>query len=127
VLADPLKGKQLSKALDQLSEEGAVQVFRPIHSNEQFLGVVGPLQFEIVLYRIKAEYGVQVKMAPLGYAMARWLASDKKDALEAFIQANGQNICKDQHDHPTILINESWQLRLLEERNPDIKFLATSE
>jgi peptide chain release factor 3 len=127
VLLDPLKSKQLSKGLDQLSEEGAVQVFRPQHSNDQYLGVVGPLQFDVVAYRIRAEYGVEVRFQPLPYSVARWLASDKKDVLEAFIRANGSAICFDQHQEPTMLIDELWRLRLFEERNPDIKFLATSE
>jgi peptide chain release factor 3 len=127
ILADPLKSKQLAKGLDQLSEEGAVQVFRPVTSNDQYLGVVGPLQFEIVAYRILAEYGVQVKFQGLPYSVARWLTSPTPEALAAFIQANNQNVCNDQHGHPTILVDEPWRLRLLEERNPDIRFDATSE
>jgi peptide chain release factor 3 len=127
ILGEPLKSKQLAKALDQLSEEGAVQVFRPLNSNDQYLGVVGPLQFEVVTYRIFAEYGVKVRFQSLPYSVARWFSSPKKDVLESFIQANSQNICFDQHDHPTILVDEPWRLRLLEERNPDIVFTATSE
>jgi peptide chain release factor 3 len=127
VLRDPLKSKQLSKGLDQLSEEGAVQVFRPSHSNDQYLGVVGPLQFEVVVYRILAEYGVQVRFESLPYSVARWISSTKADVLDRFISANSQQVCFDQHDHPTILVDEPWRLRLLEERNPDITFSATSD
>ena len=64
-LKDPLKSKQLNKALDQLSEEGAVQVFRPISRNDQILGVVGVLQFDVVQYRIQHEYGVKVNFMGL--------------------------------------------------------------
>ena len=127
VLVDPIKSKQLSKALDQLSEEGAVQVFRPAHSNDQYLGVVGPLQFEVVLYRILAEYGVQVRFVNLPYGVARWITSAKAEKLAEFIQANSQNVCYDQHQLPTILVDEPWRLRLMEERNPEIQFSATSE
>jgi peptide chain release factor 3 len=127
VLRDPLKSKQLAKGLDQLSEEGAVQVFRPKHSNDQYIGVVGPLQFEVVMYRILAEYGVTVKFEGLPYSVARWISSDKKDKFEEFVRTNAQAICYDQHDHPTILIDEPWRLRLVEERNPDIKFSSTSD
>jgi peptide chain release factor 3 len=126
-LVDPLKSKQLAKALDQLSEEGAVQVFRPIHGNDQYLGVVGVLQFEVVNYRILAEYGVQARMHPLPFGLARWLASDKPAVLDEFVRTNAQNCCRDQHGNPAILVDEPWRLRLLEERNPDIKFAATSE
>lgn len=127
VLVDPLKSKQLAKALDQLSEEGAVQVFRPLHSSDQYLGVVGPLQFDVVAYRVQAEYGVQVRFQPLPYSVARWIASEKGEVLDAFIRANAQTICYDQHQHPTILVDEPWRLRLLEERNPDVRFERTSE
>ena len=74
-LKNPLKSKQLSKALDQLSEEGAVQVFRPLHSNDQYLGVVGILQIDVVKYRIKAEYNVDVVMHPLAFSAARWISA----------------------------------------------------
>ena len=126
-LVDPLKSKQLAKGLDQLSEEGAVQVFRPINSSDQYLGVVGPLQFEVVNYRILAEYGVQVRMHPLNYSVARWVSSSNDLVLDEFLRANSQNICRDQHDNPCILIDEGWRLRLFEERNPEIRFDATSE
>lgn len=127
VLIDPLKSKQLAKGLDQLSEEGAVQVFRPKYSNDQYIGVVGPLQFDVVKYRIQAEYGVTVKFVTLPYSVARWISSERKDKLDTYIQENANNICFDQHDHPTILVDEPWRLRLIEERNPDIVFSATSE
>lgn len=126
-LLDPIKSKQLTKALDQLSEEGAVQVFRPIHSSDQYLGVVGPLQFEVVAYRIKAEYGVEVRFHSLPYGVARWLRSEKPVILDEFIRVQQQNVCLDQHQNPAILVDEPWRLRLLEERNPDIQFVATSE
>jgi peptide chain release factor 3 len=127
VLAEPLKSKQLTKGLDQLSEEGAVQVFRPTVSSDQYLGVVGTLQFDVVAYRIKAEYGVAVKFESLPYGVARWISSPKKEALALFIKNNQHNVCLDQHQCPTILVDEPWRLRLLEERNPDIVFSATSE
>jgi peptide chain release factor 3 len=88
---------------------------------------VGPLQFEVVVYRILAEYGVQVRFESLPYSVARWISSTKADVLDRFITANSQQVCFDQHDHPTILVDEPWRLRLLEERNPDITFSATSE
>lgn len=126
-LLDPMKSKQLSKALDQLSEEGAVQVFRPSHGNDQYIGVVGALQFDVVLYRIKAEYGVDTRMHPLPYNVARWITSDDKAALDDYIKANANNICYDQHQAPAILVDELWRLRLFEERNPKITFRSTSE
>ena len=127
ILAEPLKSKQLRKGLDQLSEEGAVQVFRPLHSNDQYLGVVGVLQFDVVKFRIEAEYGVRIKMAQLAYSAARWFSCDDKVKLEKFRKEQSQNICLDQHEKETILLDHDWRLKYLLERHPDVKFTSTSE
>lgn len=127
VLKDALKSKQLKKALDQLSEEGAVQVFRPVNSNEQYLGVVGVLQIDVVKYRIQSEYGVEVTMGGLPYRAARWLACDDEKKLEQFVRTNSQAICLDAHKNPTLLLDHEWRLKLYEERNEEIEFLATAK
>jgi peptide chain release factor 3 len=126
-LEDPLKGKQLKKGLDQLSEEGAVQVFRPITSNDQYLGVVGVLQFDVVKFRIQAEYGVNTRFFPLPYAAARWIAADLPEDLEKLTREQSQNICLDQHGNPTILLDQPWRLKFYQDRHPKVKFFATSE
>ena len=126
-LKDPLKSKQLNKALDQLSEEGAVQVFRPIHATEQFLGVVGVLQFDVVQYRILHEYGVNVVFGGLPYAAARWVHCEDKIALDEFVRAQGQVMCIDQHGNYTIMLDNAWRINFLKERYPKIIFTATSE
>lgn len=126
-LKDPLKSKQLKKALDQLSEEGAVQVFRPINSNDQYLGVVGILQIDVVKYRIQAEYNVNVEMKPLPYKAARWItAKDKKD-LENFLATQSQNICRDCHENPALLLDHEWRLKYHQERNPKLEFHDTAK
>lgn len=127
VLKDPLKSKQLGKALDQLSEEGAVQVFRPVENNDQYLGVVGILQIDVVKYRIKAEYNVQVEMQPLPYTAARWISAKNPKDLETFKREQARNICLDSHLNPTLLLDHGWRVRYHEERHPDIEFMTTSE
>lgn len=126
-LADPMKSKQLNKALDQLSEEGAVQVFRPIYGSEQILGVVGVLQFDVVQYRIQHEYGVKVNFTRLPYSAARWIFSDDPKAMEEFVRAQGQVLCLDQHEQRAILLEDTWRLKFLQERFPKITYSATSE
>lgn len=126
-LKDPLKSKQLGKALDQLSEEGAVQVFRPIHSADQFLGVVGVLQFDVVAYRIEHEYGVKVQFSGLSYAAARWIVCEDQKKLEEFVRAQGQHICLDQHGNHCILMENDWRIKFLKERYPDVDYSQTSE
>ncbi len=126
-LRDPLKSKQLRKGLDQLSEEGAVQVFRPLHNNDQYLGVVGMLQIDVVKYRIKEEYGVEVNMRPLAYTAARWVYSEDRKALEKFMNDEAQHIVLDSRGNPTLLLDYDWRLKYHEERHPALKFVRTAE
>jgi len=126
-LLDPLKSKQLNKALDQLSEEGAVQVFRPINSNAQVLGVVGVLQFDVVKYRIEHEYGVRIKFSSLPFCAARWVRYDSEADYDEFRIGQSQYVCLDQHGKPTILLENEWRLKYLHERYPNIRYTATSE
>ena len=73
-LKDPLRTKSLNKGLDQLSEEGASQVFRPLDSNEVVLGAIGLLQFDVVAHRLRHEYGVECTFEAVPVATARWLS-----------------------------------------------------
>nr|WP_302504227.1 peptide chain release factor 3 [Geoalkalibacter halelectricus] len=83
-LKNPLKVKQLQKGLLQLSEEGAVQVFRPLFGSDYILGAVGVLQFDVTMARLKAEYGVDAVYEGVDYATARWVACDDRKKLEEF-------------------------------------------
>lgn len=127
VLRDPLKSKQLNKALNQLSEEGAVQVFRPVTSNDQILGVVGILQFDVVKFRIENEYGVKIDFAPLPYSAARWVHCANEKEMEKFKVAQAQYICLDQHENPAILLENTWRLKYLNERFPEVQYTTTAE
>jgi peptide chain release factor 3 len=126
-LKDPLKSKQLNKALDQLSEEGAVQVLRPINNNDQWLGVVGALQFDVVKYRVEHEYGVRVEFQGLPYSVARWIKCDDAKVLEQFTREQSQYICRDQREDLVILLEQTWRLKMLTERYPKVLYEATSE
>src|SRR5699024_1838466 len=75
-LRDPLKAKALAKGLEQLSEEGATQFFRPLMSNDLILGAVGVLQFDVVAYRLKSEYGVEATFENVSVSTARWVYCD---------------------------------------------------
>ncbi|HYQ70320.1 MAG TPA: peptide chain release factor 3, partial [Gammaproteobacteria bacterium] len=73
ILNDPLRMKALQKGLDQLCEEGATQLFRPLKNNDLILGAVGILQFDVVAHRLKDEYGVECRFEPVSVATARWI------------------------------------------------------
>ena len=126
-LKDPLKSKQLNKALDQLSEEGAVQVLRPLNSNDLWLGVVGALQFDVVKYRVEHEYGVRVEFHMLPYNVARWVKCDDVKMIEQFKQEQSQYLCRDQREDLVILLEQTWRLKMLNERYPKVTYANTSE
>ncbi|MGC6746355.1 hypothetical protein ACP0HM_28575 [Escherichia coli] len=87
-LKDPLKQKQLLKGLVQLSEEGAVQVFRPISNNDPIVGAVGVLQFDVVVSRLKSEYNVEAVYESVNVATARWVECADAKKFEEFKRKN---------------------------------------
>ena len=125
-LKDPLKAKSLQKGLDQLSEEGATQVFRPVSNSSQILGAVGILQFDVVAHRLKYEYGVDCQFETINVATARWVSGLDKDIEQLKIKA-GNNIAIDSAGMLTYLAPSMVNLQLTLERHPDLTFSATRE
>ena len=126
-LRDPLKLKQLQKGLAQLSEEGATQFFRPLMSNDLILGAVGVLQFEVVAYRLKDEYGVEAGFEQVQVATARWIRCDDAKTLEEFREKNAMNLALDAAGHLVYLAPTRVNLQLAQERAPTVALLATRE
>ena len=121
-LADPMRSKQLKLGLAQLGEEGAIQVFRPHAGTMLLLGAVGTLQFEVVAHRLQHEYGVESRMAPAKYQMARWVSSDDPRELERFIESNAHRVAYDAVDAPTFLASMKAELTVAEETWKKIQF-----
>ncbi|CAC9555280.1 Peptide chain release factor 3 [uncultured Gammaproteobacteria bacterium] len=126
VLKDPLKAKALQKGLNQLSEEGATQVFRPIINNSQILGAVGVLQFDVVAHRLKYEYGVDCQFETINIATARWITGSDKD-IEQLKSKAGNNVAVDSAGVLTYLAPSTVNLQLTIERHPNLVFSATRE
>ncbi|MFP7722101.1 peptide chain release factor 3 [Lysobacter sp. A3-1-A15] len=126
-LRDPLKLKQLQKGLAQLSEEGATQFFKPLMSNDLILGAVGVLQFDVVAYRLKDEYGVDATFEQVSVATARWIRCDNAKKLEEFRDKNAMNLAEDAAGQLVYLAPTRINLQLAQERAPDVTFLATRE
>lgn len=124
---DALKRKQLEKGLKQLVDEGAIQFFYDplVGRQDPVLGVVGLLQFDVLLYRLKDEYGLTVQFEQLSYHLARWPKDSKGNAFTSSINGNVK-IYHDIVGNPVILFNEEWDLRWLEKQNPTIEFRITS-
>lgn len=126
-LKDPLKIKQLQKGLMQLSEEGAVQVFRPMKNNDLIVGAVGMLQFDVVAHRLKSEYKVEALYEPINVATARWVECDDERLLTQFRQKAYDNLALDGSDNLTYIAPTMVNLQMAQERHPDIAFRKTRE
>jgi peptide chain release factor 3 len=127
VLKDPLKMKALQKGLSQLCEEGATQLFRPLRSNDLILGAVGPLQFEVVAFRLQDEYGVQCVFEAINVAVARWVRLEDEKRLGEFRQKAYDNLAVDHAGELVYLAPTRINLGLIEERWPEIEFMKTRE
>ncbi len=125
-LKDPTKTKQLRKALDDLSEEGVIQVFYPEIGAQWIVGVVGQLQLEVLVSRLEAEYKVEAVLEPAPFETARWIGGDDA-ALREFTDFNKANLARDRDGDPVFLAKSAWDVGYQEERNPEMTFSATKE
>ena len=126
VLRDPLRMKALQKGLEQLCEEGASQLFRPINSNDLIVGAVGVLQFDVVAFRLKAEYNVECVFENVNVQTARWVSGETRK-LDEFRRKASDNLALDISGNLTYLAPSRVNLQLTEERWPDLEFHATRE
>ncbi len=126
-LRDPLKNKQLLKGLEQLSEEGATQFFRPLIGNDLVVGAVGILQFDVTAYRLKSEYNVDAMFEQVNVTTARWVRCDNDSKLNEFRRKNELQLAIDHAGELVYLATSRVNLQLTEERWPDITFAATRE
>ena len=125
-LKDPTKTKQLRKALDDLSEEGVIQVFYPEIGSQWIIGVVGQLQLDVLISRLEAEYKVAAVLEPAPFDTARWLTGAPR-TLEDFASINRTSMAQDRDGNPVFLAKSAWDVGYQSERNPEIAFSATKE
>ncbi len=127
-IRNPLKIKQLHKGLQQLGEEGAVQVFKPVNGGDLILGAVGVLQFEVVASRLMNEYGVDAVFEGTSVNTARWVSCDDKKMLADFERSSaGAHLAHDAAGNLAYLASSAVNLKLVQERWPGVTFHATRE
>ncbi|MCP5180066.1 MAG: peptide chain release factor 3 [Pseudomonadales bacterium] len=124
---DPLKSKQLERGLDQLAEEGATQVFKPLRRGEYIVGAVGALQFDVVAFRLREEYRADCIYEDAAVYTARWVSCADARKLAEFEAKAGDNLARDNGGYLAYLAPTRANLMLTEERWPDVRFLATRE
>ena len=124
---DPLKSKHLSRALEQLAEEGVTRIFKPNMGGDWIVGVVGPLQLEVLTARIKTEYNLGVRFEGAPYVTARWVAADEPAELKRFLDANTSTTAEDHDGVPVYLARNNWDLETTIKEWPKLRFTATRE
>ncbi len=111
----------------QLSEEGAVQFFKPISGNYYILGAVGILQFDVTMARLKAEYGVDAIYEPVDFNVARWVTCDDRKKMGEFERKYKNNLAHDAEGCLAFLTTSEWQLNFCIEQWPEVSFFKTRE
>jgi peptide chain release factor 3 len=125
-LTTSMKMKQLRAGLEQLGEEGAIQIFHPLDGSPAILGAVGQLQFEVVVYRLQHEYGAEVRLSPVNYYAARWISGDPVE-LDRLIAAYPHLIARDAAGVLVYLAPGKVELEMRQERFDKIAFHALRE
>jgi len=127
ILKDPFRAKQLEKGLFQLTEEGAIQLFRPAMSNDYILGAAGALQFDVTADRLRTEYGVEATYEPVSAYALRWIHSEDNRILQQFRQRHQRQMVEDAQGNPAVFFSSSWWLERTLEDWPSITFSKIRE
>lgn len=122
-LPDAMKAKKLKEALQQLAEEGVVQVFRPHDGSPALVGVVGPLQLDVLRVRLMDEYGLEVSWDVSEFTLARWISAEDPKLFEAFQRSNSSSVADDLDGDPVFLARNQFNLDYTRERAPGITFV----
>jgi peptide chain release factor 3 len=129
-LVDPMRRKQFATGIEQLAQEGTVQLYRPPvgRAGDLVLGALGQLQFEVVKYRLEAEYGVEVRVETVPWVLARWpsRADGTPVDLEALQDAVEGMVVLDVRDRPVVLFDRAWALQTAERVHPEYVFAETA-
>ncbi|MBR7019919.1 MAG: peptide chain release factor 3 [Lachnospiraceae bacterium] len=120
---DTMKRKQFMKGVTQIAQEGAIQIFQEYNTGmeEIIVGVVGTLQFDVLMFRLKSEYNVEIKLDPLPYEHIRWVENPDECPVENIVGTSDMKRIKDLHDNPLLLFINQWSVGMVLERNKGLK------
>jgi len=121
-LGDPMKAKKLKEALQQMAEEGVVQVFRPLDGAPALVGVVGPLQLDVLKVRLGDEYGLEIGFETPEFQLARWIACPDSKKIDEFVQANYSSVAEDLDGDRVFMARNQFILDYMRERASGIVF-----
>lgn len=119
---DTMKRKQFVKGIEQIAQEGAIQIFQEYNTGmeEIIVGVVGVLQFDVLKYRLESEYGVEIRLDTLPYEYIRWIENEEIDVSELKVTSDTKKI-KDLFGHPLLIFAHPWSIKTVLERNEELK------
>ena len=122
---DTMKRKQFTKGIEQIAQEGAIQIFQERNTGmeEIIVGAVGVLQFEVLTYRLKAEYNVEVRLDTLPYEYIRWIDEPETVDVDKIQGTSDMKLIQNLKGEPLLLFAHPWSVRMVEERNPGLKLL----
>ena len=118
-----MKRKQFLKGVMQIAQEGAIQIFQEFNTGmeEIIVGVVGVLQFEVLTYRLKSEYNVEVRLDQLPYEYLRWISNPGEINVSRIQGTSDMKIVKDLKDNPLLLFAHEWSVKMVLDRNEGLK------
>ena len=126
---DTMKRKQFVKGIEQIAMEGAIQVFNDLNSGMEdiIVGVVGELQFDVLMYRLSNEYNVQAKLEKLPYSYIRWISNYTEIKTEEINGTSDMKIVKDMNDRPLLLFSHEWSIKMVLDRNKNLELSEFSK
>jgi peptide chain release factor 3 len=117
-----MKAKKLREALQQMGEEGVVQLFLPRDGSPAMVGVVGALQLDVLKERLQAEYGLPIDYDQTRFSLCRWVSSDDRAELERFSDAHGSAMASDLDGAPVFMAASPFSLKYEQDRWTAVRF-----
>lgn len=116
---DTMKRKQFVKGIQQIAQEGAIQIFQEYNTGleEIIVGVVGVLQFDVLKYRLENEYNVEIRLDSLPYEHIRWIENKEEVDIAKLTGTSDMKKVKDMKGNPLLLFVNSWSIGMTLDRN----------
>ena len=120
---DTMKRKQFLKGVNQIAQEGAIQIFQEFNTGmeEIIVGVVGVLQFDVLKFLLESEYNVEIRLEPLPYEHIRWIANKEEVDLTKLVGTSDMKKIKDMKGNPLLLFVNSWSVGMVLDRNKGLE------
>ena len=118
-----MKRKQFIKGINEIAQEGAIQIFQEFNTGmeEVIVGVVGTLQFDVLNYRLQHEYNVEIRLEKLPYEYIRWIENPEEIDVNRIVGTSDMKKIKDLKDNPLLIFVNSWSVNMVLERNEGLK------